>query len=54
LLSALMIGISLTQKQEADPKAIALSNKLFKTTTEFNISAGVIVAILCVIYYVFW
>ncbi|HXA03112.1 MAG TPA: sodium/sugar symporter [Cytophagaceae bacterium] len=54
LLSVLMIGISLTQKQDSDPKAIILSNKLFKTTVGFNISAGAIIFILCVIYYLFW
>jgi SSS family solute:Na+ symporter len=54
ILSALMIGISLTKKQETDPNAIVLSNKLFKTNMEFNISAAVIICILCVIYYTFW
>jgi SSS family solute:Na+ symporter len=54
LLSALMIAISLTDKQESDSKAIVLSTELFKTTRGFNISAAIIVMILCITYYTFW
>ena len=52
---ALMVGISYAENKGADhEKGIPLSQALFKTERTFNISASVIIAILVVLYFVFW
>jgi SSS family solute:Na+ symporter len=54
ILSAVMVVTSLTNKQEADPKAITFSPNLFKTGPVFNIGALTIIAIIVFLYAKFW
>ena len=48
-----MVSLS-TNKYEDDPKAIALTQDMFKTDKVFNICAYCICILLVVIYAVFW
>jgi SSS family solute:Na+ symporter len=54
LLSLLMVGVSLNEPQEADPRAITITNRLFKTDKAFNIGAVAIVIIVVILYSIFW
>ena len=54
LLSIVMIVVSLMNKQERDPKAIVVTEGLFRTSNVFNVGAVVIILLLTVIYYTFW
>jgi len=51
---AVIILISLIEGKDADGKAIELNINLFKTGPAFNVSAISIVAILAVLYALFW
>jgi len=51
----IIIGVSLTtNKDDDDPKAIILTNKIFKTDNIFNVAAYAIMIVLVVLYAVFW
>ena len=51
----IIAGVSMTTSENVDdPKGIALTARLFKTDSVFNISAYVILIILVVLYTVFW
>ncbi len=54
IIAALMIIISLMENKGDDPKAIHLEKGLFKTSLTFNLAALLIIAMLAVIYVVFW
>lgn len=55
ILCCLTIVISaLIEKKGISNKAITITPTLFKTTRSFNISAGIIMAILIVFYYIWW
>jgi SSS family solute:Na+ symporter len=54
VLCALIIGISLWERKGISSKAIPLEKSLFHTGTAFNISSIVVIAILSVIYSIFW
>ena len=54
LLSLLIIVISCYENKENDSKAIEIKTDLFKTSSFFNISTGVIAVLLTVIYMVWW
>lgn len=51
----IIAGVSLTTNpNDDDPKAISLNSSFFKTSSEFNISAYVILLILAIVYTLFW
>ncbi len=54
ILCAVIIGISLWERKGISSKAIPLEKSLFHTGTAFNISAIIVIAILSVIYSIFW
>lgn len=51
---AVMVIISLLENKEADKKAILIERDLFKTSMVFNLGSLAVLAILAVIYAVFW
>ncbi len=54
IISAIIIGVSLSGSGKTQPGAIILSKKLFKTDWVFNsLSLGIII-ILSFLYYIFW
>ncbi len=53
-LSALMVLVSLGNKQETDPRAVKITEGLFKTKASFNIGAAIIIVVLIVLYSMFW
>ena len=55
LTMAIIVMVSLsTCEGEDDPKGIALTGNMFKTTKDFHIAAYAILVLLVVIYAVFW
>ena len=54
LSAAVMVAISLYENKGPDKKGINLEHGLFKTSMTFNIGALGVIAILAVIYTVFW
>lgn len=51
----IIAGVSLTTNEhDDDPKGISLSKSFFKTSTEFNIAAYIILLILAALYTLFW
>ena len=54
ILCAVIIVVSLLESKTASSKAIPLEKSLFHTSTTFNISSIIVMAILAVIYAVFW
>lgn len=54
VLCAVIVVVSLLEKKDVSDKAIAIDRSLFKTGPVFNISAISIMAILAVIYALFW
>lgn len=53
ILSALLITVSLVDKQKSSD-VITINEGIYKTTTVFNVSAIIIMAILGMLYYTFW
>ena len=52
---AIIAGVSLTTSElDDDPKGISLDKSFFKTNSDFNIAAYVILLILAVLYTIFW
>jgi len=52
---AVIVLVSLsTNKNDDDPKAIILTNKIFITGKAFNVSAYAIMTVLVLLYVVFW
>jgi hypothetical protein len=45
---------ALFQGHADQPKAINLNNIDFSTSKAFNINSGVVIAILCIIYFLLW
>lgn len=54
ILAGVMIVISLMDNRGNDPKAIPLEKGLFNTSLTFNLASMLIMAMLAVIYIVFW
>lgn len=54
VLCAVIIGISLWERKGISSKAIPLEKSLFHTGPAFNISSIIVIAILSVIYSIFW
>jgi solute:Na+ symporter, SSS family len=54
IISALMIGVSLYQTKESDPKAVDLGQIEFSTSRAFNIAAAGVVLLLIFLYARFW
>ena len=54
ILCAVIIVFSLLESRTASSKAIVLDKSLFSTSTTFNISSIIVMAILAVIYAVYW
>lgn len=54
IVSAIMIFVSMLNRQDRDSKSIVFTPTLFKTGSVFNIGALVIFVILCIVYYKFW
>jgi solute:Na+ symporter, SSS family len=54
ILAALMILVSIREQNVPDPRAVKITEGLFRTDKTFNIGAAVIVLIIVVLYSVFW
>ncbi|MFA8342426.1 MAG: sodium/sugar symporter [Rhodothermaceae bacterium] len=51
----IIAGVSLTTSEnDDDPKGIALTSKIFKTDSVFNISAYAVLVVVAVLYAMFW
>ncbi|MCO6462580.1 MAG: sodium/solute symporter [Saprospiraceae bacterium] len=54
LISLMMIIISMMENKGDDPKAIIYERKLFKTNFLFNFLSVVVIALVALIYIIFW
>jgi SSS family solute:Na+ symporter len=54
IMAIIIVSISLLESSEDDPKGIQVDRKLFHTGNAFNIGAIGILAILAILYTVFW
>jgi SSS family solute:Na+ symporter len=54
LIAFIMVLISVFENKNDDPKAIYFDASLFKTSTIFNVLAGIVIAAVAVIYTLFW
>ena len=54
ILCIVIVAISLFERKDVSDKAIDINRSLFRTGTVFNISSITILAILAVIYALFW
>jgi SSS family solute:Na+ symporter len=53
-LSLVVIAITLSEKNERDPKAIEIDSKTFQTDRTFNIGAIGVLGVVVALYLVFW
>lgn len=54
ILAALMILVSIREQNVPDPRAVKITDGLFRTDKTFNVGALMIVIIIVVLYSVFW